>query len=878
MQTLNQARKKRRIALLSLLFVTTTPVPVFAQDPVIPNPQTSEETEKKSDIVVLGDRIKGGVETTIKPIEEIGETDIAALGASSLAEVLAAVAPQAGSGRGRGGGGMPIILLNGQRISGFRELRDLPPEAIKRVQIFPEELALKYGFRPDQRVINFILKDNFASFNAEIEHAIPDQGGFSSTEWSNGFTRIGATERININAQFAHDDRLLESRRDIISASAALPFRLANGSNDVSAYRSLLPATEQFELNTSYSKAFGPQTIGSVNVTLRHNDASSLLGLPTASILVPATSPFARSASNVTLNRYFTQPRALTRKSETDTLQIGSTFNTLLGEWRLAMTGDYSNVKNGTRTDRNNDFTALQAGVTAGTIDPYASNFGDGLSLGQRDLTESLTTNLNLRGTLSGKLFELPAGPIQATVRTGFNRQTLRSEVFRQAVTTSANLDRNDINAAISIDVPLLARGPLGDLSINGNFGQSDLSDFGRLTEYGAGLQWKPVKELSLSASIFGDENAPGIGSLSNPLLITPNVATYDFQRGRTVFIDQISGGNPNLVGERRRDFKMGLNWSPKKIEGLSLQIEYFRNNSTNTTASFPLLTAEIEAAFPGRVVRDGNGQIRTIDQRPINYARERSQRIRFGFSYSGSIGPQPRGFGGGFGGGGFGGGPRGAAPGPQPRPVTTPATPPAQPTAPAPASKPATAPATAKPARPGSGGFNPSMLPNGGRPPSRWQISLYDTWTLSDDALIRDGVPLLDRLNGSAVDQNGATPVHAIELAGGAFLKGVGVRLSGNYRTATRVTGNAALGNGDLRFGDLLTLNANFFMDLDSQGNLTKKIRFLKGGRLAFRIENVFGDIIDVRDGNGNVPISYQPGYLDPKGRVFELSFRKRF
>jgi hypothetical protein len=35
---------------------------------------------------------------------------------------------------------------------------------------------------------------------------------------------------------------------------------------------------------------------------------------------------------------------------------------------------------------------------------------------------------------------------------------------------------------------------------------------------------------------------------------------------------------------------------------------------------------------------------------------------------------------------------------------------------------------------------------------------------------------------------------------------------------------------------------------------------------------------MIDVRDNNGAVPLSYQPGLLDPQGRVFEVSFRKRF
>ncbi len=858
----------KRIISISLLLASAAPYALMAQDQV-------PEENKPAELVVVGERIKGAVETTIKPIEEISEKDVAGLGATSIAGVLAAVAPQTGSGRGRGGGGMPIILLNGQRISGFRELRDLPPEAIKRVQIFPEELALKYGFRPDQRVINFILKDNFAAFAAEIEHAIPDQGGFSTSQWTNSFTRIGKSDRINLSMDFEHSDRLLESRRNIISASGSQPFVLGDGSNNISQYRSLRPATERFEINNTYSKAFSPLTLLSLNVNYRHNDSSSLLGLPTASILVPASSPFARSPVDVTLNRYFTQPRALTRKTEVDAINVGSSFNTLIKDWRLTLTGDYSNDKSRTRTDRNSDFTALQAAVTAGRIDPFASNFGDGLLLGQRDLSESLNQNLNLRGTIVGKILRMPAGDIQATFRAGYNRLTLNSTSLRRGISTTTDLARNDANAAISVDVPLISKNsPIGELSLNGNYGQSELSDFGRLTEYGAGIQWKPTKALSLSASIIGDENAPGIASLGNPLVVTPNVAIYDFQRGQTVFIDQINGGNPALRAESRRDLKFGLNWSPPMVEGLNLQVEYFRNSSANTTAAFPLLTPEIEAAFPGRVTRDLAGQLRSLDRRAINYAKENSQRIRYGFNFGGSIGKQASGgFGGGFG-GGLGGGRSSGAPTPKPNTATPPTAPAKTPSAPP------TPPAASRPVgRPGGGfGFGAGMLPGGGRPPSRWQISLYDTWTLQDQALIRDGLNPLDRLRGTAVDDNGGTPRHAIELAGGAFLKGYGVRVSGNYRTATRVTGNAALGSGDLQFSDLATINANFFLDLDSQGSLTKKVKLLKGARIAFRIDNILGDIIDVRDANGAVPISYQPGYLDARGRVFELSLRKRF
>ncbi len=155
----------------SIILLATTAVPAMATvdaqatGSTVAIAQDDEDMpvdeNTSGEIVVTAERIRGSVDTDVPPVEQLNEADIASLGASSLTDLVAAVAPQANSGRGRGGG-MPIILLNGQRVSGFRELRDLPPEAIRQVQIFPEEVALKYGYRPDQRVINFILKDNFA--------------------------------------------------------------------------------------------------------------------------------------------------------------------------------------------------------------------------------------------------------------------------------------------------------------------------------------------------------------------------------------------------------------------------------------------------------------------------------------------------------------------------------------------------------------------------------------------------------------------------------------------------------------------------------------------------------------------------------------------
>jgi iron complex outermembrane recepter protein len=875
--------------------------PAWAADEVIAEEETADTVEDKAEIVVVGTRIKGSVETDIPATDTLNEADIAAVGASSVADVLAAVAPQTGSGRGRGGG-PPVILLNGQRIANFRELRDLPPEAIKQVQIFPEELALQYGFRPDQRVVNFILKDNFASFNAEIEYSAPEKGGFDSKEFENTLTRIGSSTRLNIDIEYESRSRLTEGERGVLNSATSSPFALAgnvtglgvggeidpalsaaagrtvtiaavpanatlagfaaNGnqvaSGDIGEYRTLLPSLQRFEVNTSWSKSLAPQTTLTLSSSFEQQDQQSLIGLPFASLTVPSGGAFTPFGSTVRLNRYFGSPRPLSRDNKTQTLQVGFGINTMIKDWRWAITSDYELADSESRTFTNADFGSLQSGISAGTINPFATGLGSDLLFASPDTTDSTAGGLTLRSTLSGKPFVLPAGPVVVTISNGLDRKRFDTAAVRRGITSDVSLKRDRILGAINIDVPLVERGAgglgaIGDVSVNGNFGLSHVSSFGRLTEYTAGIRWSPADNLSFSASLIGDESAPSLSELGNPLLVTPNVAIFDFTRGESRFVELITGGNAALVGEKRRDFKVSADWSPKFVEGLSLQFEYFKNRSTNTTAAFPLLTPEIEAAFPGRVTRDAAGQLIRVDQRPVNFDEERSQRIRWSFNFSGSLGKQQ-------GGGMFGGPPGGRPPGAGGGP-----------------------PGGGRPAGaggPGGGGRGPmggGMMPGGGMP-SRWSIALSHTIRLQDEVLIRTGVPVLDLLDGSATSGLGGSPRHEVVLSGGLFHKGMGFRVEGNYRSATRIDGNTLTGSSDLRFGDLATLNAFFFVNLDQRGNLTKKAKWLKGSRVAVRIMNVLADVIDVRDNAGAVPLTYQPGLLDPQGRVFEISFRKRF
>lgn len=822
------------LVLASLLFAA----PAVAQTS---NPDTDYPDEE---IVVIAERPRGAVVTEIPPVVELSEQDIASFGASSVQDLLEAISSQTSSSRGRGSG-RPVVLINGQRTSGFREIRDLPPEAIRTVQVFPEELALQYGYRPDQRVINFILKDNYTGVSASVEYGVPTQGGQGRSELETTLTRIGKTSRININLEWQNNTAITESERDIIQTAAGDLVNLGD-------FRTLVAPSDNVELNANYSRTFDNGMALSLNGGYVYDRSRGLQGLPNGTLQVAGDPLF----------RYFTEYGPLNRVQETNTAQTGLTLNGNLGEWRWSLTSDYTRAQTNTDTDRSGDISALQTAIDAGLVDPRVDDFGNLLGAPVTDSARVVNQTLNNLATISGSLLALPSGTVTTTVRAGYNREDLDSRETRRGVLATTSLGRDKLSTGINIDIPLADENidvveAIGKLSVNGNLGYADLSDFGGLVEYGFGLNWEPVDGLVFTASAIGEEAAPGITQLGNPVIITPDVTTFDFVTGQTVLAAITTGGNPALLAEKRRDIKLAVNYRPEWLDGFSFLGEYFRNNSTNVASSFPLLTPEIEVAFPDRVTRDPSGQLVAIDRRPVNYANVRSERIRYGIDFSKRFGER-----------------RGDGPGRPNRPARA-----------AGAAAPGGEPRGEKPAdgaqpeggraeRPAGRRGGPGM---GGRPRGgRWQVSAYHTIRLQDRILIRPGVDELDLLNGSAVGSSGGSPRHEFEINGGWFNNGIGFRLDGKHQVATRV--NGGLTGSDLRFSDLTTFNLRLFVNLDDRGSLTEKLPFLKGSRIAFKVDNIFNDIQTVRDGSGLVPLSYQPGYLDPVGRYVEIDFRKRF
>jgi hypothetical protein len=820
----------KRLAYVLAACVSLTPTPAWGQSGP-PAPQRSAQpapSDDQSEEVTVNARRNPAAVWSETPAQIIlGPADIRSYGASNLDELIGSLAPELGTARGRGDGA-PIILLNGRRIASYSEIRSLPTEAIARVEIFTEEVALQYGYAADQRVINIVLRRFFRAITAEGDTGAA-QGGLGEKDEADGDDlAISPRGRVNVDAKLQSQNAFNQLQRGVTASPTGPDDRLD---------RTLAPNSLTGQATGVWNHVFNRIVAETSSLTIQSGASQSLIGLDQNT------------------------QQVIHAQNDTRSVEGNFTLDGATPNWLWTASANLS------RSDNN-------AAVESST--PQHS--------------DAVNTSTALIANASGAVLALPAGAVRLSGRGSFTASDLDGASDRNGLTEDTHLSRTDFGARVTLSAPITARNHFGsgfgNFSLNASGSVDKLSDFDTVTTLGGGANWSPIADVRLSAQIDDAHAAPSLDQLGDPALATPGAPVFDPNTGKTALVTVTTGGNPDLKSEARRDLTFNASYSPHEISGLTLSASYVHNETENALTAFPLFTPALEAAFPNRFTRDSGGNLIAIDRRPINLSHRETQTARIGATFSMGFGPriEPE--------RGAGGGPfarfrRGDGDEAGPPPPGGEAS-----GAPAQAGGAANAQGAPAGAPPpgygagfgggGAGGFGGGFGGGGGRggfgggTAGRLSFSIFYTRRLEDNVILAPGQHAIDLLQGAALGGDGGGGVDKVEFEGGMNWRGLGVRLNGSWNSGYTVLGVTPLQN--LNYSDVASVGLRVFFDFNGHPDWVRANPWLRSLRIVARVDNLFDSAPRVRDGAGATPYTDQEKLLNPNGRAWQIGLRKLF
>jgi iron complex outermembrane recepter protein len=805
------------------------------------------ETDPPSDVVVNGQR--GSVIKDIQPLTTFDNRMIEATGATSMADLLRIIGPMARSADGS----PPIMLLNGQRTSGYEEIGSLPPEAIERTELLPEQAALRFGYPPTRKVLNFITKARFRTVEAKVNGGSSTDGGSASGGATIALTRIANGRRLILSGEYRHTDPLRQSRRHIlpdpadpydpigniggltggeidpaVSAAAGHPVLIAAvpadpaqrdqlaayiaGADqprvfDLGRYRTLSDANDAFKGSAVLATPVLKGVSGSFTLAAERVVTRALRGLPAVPILVPSTNPRSPFDTDVLLYRYLGET-PLRQRGVTTTLNGGALLRGAVLGWNWDLTGTLESKQVSARGERGLDIAAINRAVAQGA-DPFGT-FDAGLI---RQHSRAGNRRVEVKGVTSGVAAHIPTGDLNVTATATAEHASAQTRT-RGITVADVNLGRSRMEAGLSADVPLASRDYhvlpwLGELSLNLGGTVRHVQDYGDLTDSNYGVTWSPLKGLQLIGTVKQTGTAPDMEKRSQPTVEVANTPFFDLATGKSVFVTIVSGGNPNLRAEQKRVRSLSINLRPFPKRNLMMNATLEDTLTRNGTGQIFASTPFTEAAFPELFVRDAAGRLTTVFLYPVNFYRDRKRSLNLQINDSGPLGK-----------------------------------------AAAPSAKPGSPP----PPRPfGYGGFGSLLI-------------------LDNELQLRPGSPLLHPLKGDTVNGGGGFKA-AVWGWGGINYMGMGGSFDWQWIAPMRVRGGTP--QTDLDFSSQFILNMKMFTTLHHwlpHEAWTKKMT------LTLEASNLLNDRQRVRDAAGATPYRYQPAFLDPVGRTVKLTLRKLF
>lgn len=894
--------------------------PVAAQVSPRPDPTGADFAElyEEDEIIVTASQTEyGAVLGDAKPELRFNAGDVMSFGVSSIGELLEELNPQVD-----GGTESPVFLLNGKRLKNIGEIRRYPARAIMRVDVFPPDVAVRYGYPPTQKVLNIVLRPRFRENSVEVEGTVSDQFDHGSQGVTATSLLINREKRTFLSAGYSRSDKLLASERlsngrynsqpfsrqgnvgpaegnseidpalsGLVGAPvsiAALPewdgalslddfAQTANQRSvtDLNQYRTLLPSSRTLEGAASITGKLGEDINATASLNLEQTRSTNLVGLAGSTLPIAGTNPYSPFNEDVTLYQYIGNS-PLERRARNTNVEATTTANGTHDGWNWDFEAGLTYGRQNLRADRGLDDDLLRAEIEngAGALNPF--NLA-GQDLGQfAAYDRSIETSRVLQASLLGSrmLGRTEAGEITTSLNLETQHQRLKNEVTDGAADRSRTGQYLTTSGTASLSIPLLSAdkdlgSPIGGVTVSPYVGFDTSGKFGTRMSWGAGVLWAPHSNVQFTVNYSDDAVYPTMSNLYGIEFQLPGELIYDPVLGQTVSATEISGGNADLRPGRQEMLKANLSLRPFTGKSYTFTASFTQSTLHNGVTRFPDPTSELEAQFPSRFVRGENGELLAFDSRPVNAYRSKQTRLRFGINATwrvteegitadSSRGGPPRGFGGRSGSGEM-----------QSRAESM-----GQPRSDRPDGN-----------RPGEGGPPPGMgaaganipgLGQGDRPrrspPGRIRFGLYYNWNLEQELQLFKGGETLDLLNGEGAGSRSGTSPHVIDLQLGYSKAGTGITLKGSWNSPQTI-------NRDLATGRFAKIKSYYSLDVRVFKNFSPRDwqgTFLSGVHLSLEAENLTDTTPKIVGANGYVTNEENAGrYL---GRTFMLKARKSF
>lgn len=618
-------------------------------------------------------------EARVAAESEFDEAEIASHGADSIQDLLTRLSPLIDPS-----GEEPVVLINGKPAGFDRSILSYPAEALQRLTVLEPEAAAQYGEVAGKRVVNLVLKRHFSSFSGDAGVDFATAGGQYGGKLSASRTAISGDTRWNARAQVGADSTFRKSARDIppsdgifdsvgfvsavdggeidpaLSLIAGEPVTVAAipsgawaegpGLDDFVASANIVHAVDPNRFETLQSSrrtaslAVGvTRPLGDFSATLNlsasRSSSAGTRGLPMASVILPAGTPWSPFAGDVLLTRPFAGERALRNNNDATSLGASLTINGNIGSWQtnfgISYTRNWSNNLLETGIDVGRVQRLIDAGDTG--FNPFGPWTADLLFASRR---RTRSENFSARLVVRKTIVDLPAGPLvwiltaDASRNQSLNRLQDGSDVGGDPPTVN-HVARRQMNGQMTFSIPISRRGEagsgwLGDLTASLSASGQTMTNNRLQKRFGGDLNWSPLPIAQIRGSVDYAETAPSFEQLDAPVVTTVG-RLFDYAQQQVAEPVWIAGGNPDLRRGSRQSLLLAATVRPLGNQVLTLDLGYRQSVARGGVTAFPELTPAIEAAFPERVTRDADGRLVAIDARAINVARNTDAELSSG-------------------------------------------------------------------------------------------------------------------------------------------------------------------------------------------------------------------------------------------------------